>query len=72
MQARVIRKFSFLWVVKLYCPYDPEDPFLTQVVDVVNSSLKSWNCPTEVSVGHPIDERKERYYLLQGDFFVTG
>ncbi len=41
-------------------------------MDVVNSCFDFWKCPTEVGVDYPIDEGKERYYLLHGDFFVTG
>lgn len=70
--ASIICELPFFWVVKLYCPYDPEDPFLTQVVDVVDSCFDFWKRPAEAGVDYPIDERKERCYLLEGNFFVTG
>ncbi len=72
VQAGIICELSFFWVVKLYCPYDAKDPFVTQIFSFVDSGLEFWEHPTEVGVDYLIDEGQEGFYLLQGDLFVTG
>ena len=70
--SRVVCKFSFLWIVKLYCPYDAKDPFLMQVMDVVVSRFESWNYPGEVGADYMGNDGKQGLNLLEGDLFVAG